>query len=108
MNQPTILIPTQLSGSEDFLSQYKGTCIFVTHDRYFLDSIANRIVELSSGVFFHIKGIYRLLINKTERQTVKKLKNKRGKTFYGANLSGLKRGPRARRTKAKSRLDNFL
>ncbi|MBK6681873.1 MAG: hypothetical protein IPG53_18680 [Ignavibacteriales bacterium] len=37
---------------EKFLASWRGACIFVTHDRYFLDRIANRIVELAHGTFF--------------------------------------------------------
>ena len=109
LDEPTNHLDTDsIEWIEDFLSQYKGTCIFVTHDRYFLDSIANRIVELSSGVFFSHQGNYTdYLINKTERQTVKEIEEQKRQNFLRRELEWVKRGPRARRTKAKSRLDNF-
>jgi len=65
ISQPDILIldePTNhldtssIEWIEDFLAQYNGTCIFVTHDRYFLDKIANRIVELANGIFYSHDG----------------------------------------------------
>jgi len=109
LDEPTNHLDTDsIEWIEDFLSNYKGTCIFVTHDRYFLDSIANRIVELSSGVFFSHQGNYTdYLINKTERQTVKEIEEQKRQNFLRRELEWIKRGPRARRTKAKSRIDNF-
>ncbi len=93
---------------EDFLASYKGTCIFVTHDRYFLDRIANRIVELSAGTFFSHDGNYTdYLINKTERQSIKETEERKRLQFLKRELDWVRKGPRARRTKAKSRLDNF-
>src|SRR3989339_2122011 len=109
LDEPTNHLDTDsIEWIEDFLSHYKGTCIFVTHDRYFLDSIANRIVELSSGVFFSHQGNYTdYLINKTERQTVKEIEEQKRQNFLRRELEWVMRGPKARRTKAKSRLDNY-
>ncbi|MCX6150691.1 MAG: ABC-F family ATP-binding cassette domain-containing protein [Ignavibacteriales bacterium] len=93
---------------ENFLAEYKGTCIFVTHDRYFLDRIANRIVELSSGIFFSHNGNYTdYLINKTERKAIKEAEERKRQNFLRRELDWVMRGPRARRTKAKSRLDKY-
>ncbi|MDP2362895.1 MAG: ATP-binding cassette domain-containing protein, partial [Ignavibacteria bacterium] len=59
LDEPTNHLDTKsIEWLEDFLAQYNGTCIFVTHDRYFLDRIANRIVELSSGTFYSHQGNY--------------------------------------------------
>ena len=85
-----------------------GTCIFVTHDRYFLDNIANRIVELSNGLFYSHNGNYTdYLINKTERQAIKEVEERKRQSFLKRELEWIRRGPRARRTKAKSRIDDF-
>jgi len=93
---------------ENFLSEYNGTCIFVTHDRYFLDKIANRIVELSSGTFYSHNGNYTdYLINKTEREAIKEAEERKRQNFLRRELEWVMRGPRARRTKSKSRLDNY-
>ncbi len=93
---------------ENFLSEYKGTCIFVTHDRYFLDKIANRIVELSNGTFYSHNGNYTdYLINKTEREAIKEAEERKRQNFLRRELDWVLRGPRARRTKAKSRLDKY-
>lgn len=109
LDEPTNHLDTKsIEWLEDFLSNYKGTCIFVTHDRYFLDRIANRIVELSNGVFYSHQGNYtEYLINKAERQAIKEVEERKRQMFLKRELDWVRRGPKARRTKAKSRLDNY-
>ena len=109
LDEPTNHLDTKsIEWLENFLSSYTGTCIFVTHDRYFLDRIANRIVELSSGTFYSHQGNYtEYLINKTERQIIKEVEEHKRQVFLKRELEWVRRGPRARRTKAKSRLNNF-
>jgi len=70
LDEPTNHLDTDSIGwIENFLADYKGTCIFVTHDRYFLDRIANRIVELSNGTLYSHQGNYTdLLMNQMQRQ----------------------------------------
>lgn len=109
LDEPTNHLDTNsIEWVERFLSNYDGSCIFVTHDRYFLDRIANRIVELSSGQFYSHQGNYTdYLINKAERESVREIEEKKRQSFLKRELEWVKRGPRARRTKAKSRLDNY-
>ena len=109
LDEPTNHLDTDsIEWIENFLAAYKGTCIFVTHDRYFLDRIATRIVELSSGIFLSHQGNYTdYLINKSERQLIKEAEEKKRQNFLRRELEWVMRGPRARRTKAKSRLDNY-
>ncbi len=109
LDEPTNHLDTEsIEWTEDFLASYAGTCLFVTHDRYFLDRIANRIVELSGGVFFSHSGNYTdYLINKAERMAVEESEEKKRQNFLRRELEWVRRGPRARRTKSKSRLDNF-
>lgn len=109
LDEPTNHLDTKsIEWIEDFLANYIGTCIFVTHDRYFLDRIANRIVELSAGKFYSHPGNYTdYLINKTERQTVKEVEERKRQNFLKRELEWIRRGPKARRTKAKSRIDNY-
>lgn len=109
LDEPTNHLDTKsIEWLEDFLSNYKGTCIFVTHDRYFLDRIANRIVELSNGVFYSHQGNYtEYLINKAERQAIKEVEERKRQMFLKRELDWVRRGPKARRTKSKSRLDNY-
>ncbi len=109
LDEPTNHLDTNsIEWMERFLSNYSGSCIFVTHDRYFLDRIANRIVELSSGQFYSHQGNYTdYLINKAEREAVREIEEKKRQSFLKRELEWVNRGPRARRTKAKSRLDNY-
>jgi ATP-binding cassette subfamily F protein uup len=109
LDEPTNHLDTKaIEWLEDFLASYSGTCIFVTHDRYFLDRIANRIVELSSGVFYSHQGNYtEYLINKAERHAIKEVEERKRQMFLRRELDWVKRGPKARRTKAKSRLDTY-
>jgi len=109
LDEPTNHLDTDsIEWIENFLTGYKGTCIFVTHDRYFLDRIATRIVELSDGVFFSHQGNYTdYLINKTERQEVRQIEERKRQNFLRRELEWVLKGPKARRTKAKSRIDNF-
>lgn len=109
LDEPTNHLDTKsIEWLENFLAGYKGTCIFVTHDRYFLDRIVNRIVELSNGGFFSHQGNYTdYLINKSERQAIKEVEEHKRQVFLKRELDWVRRGPRARRTKSKSRLNNF-
>jgi ATP-binding cassette subfamily F protein uup len=109
LDEPTNHLDTgSIEWIEDFLADYKGTCIFVTHDRYFLDRIANRIVELADGAFFSHQGNYTdYMINKATRQAIQEVEEKKRQNFLRRELDWVMRGPRARRTKAKSRLDAY-
>jgi len=109
LDEPTNHLDTNsIEWIEKFLSAYNGTCVFVTHDRYFLDRIANRIVELSQGEFISHNGNYtEYLINKAERHAIKELEEKKRQNFLRRELEWVVRGPKARRTKAKSRLDTY-
>lgn len=109
LDEPTNHLDTDsIEWIENFLNQYKGTCIFVTHDRYFLDRIATRIVELSNGEFYSHAGNYtEYLINKTQREALQEIEEKKRQNFLRRELDWVMRGPKARRTKAKSRMDNY-
>ena len=109
LDEPTNHLDTNsIEWLEDFLATYSGTCIFVTHDRYFLDRIANRIVELSGGTFYTHSGNYTdYLVNKAERKSIQEVEDRKRQNFLKRELEWVRRGPKARRTKAKSRLDNF-
>jgi ATP-binding cassette subfamily F protein uup len=109
LDEPTNHLDTKsIEWLEDFLSMYSGTCIFVTHDRYFLDRIANRIVELSGGTFYSHAGNYTdYLVNKAERKSIQEVEDRKRQNFLKRELEWIRRGPKARRTKAKSRLDKF-
>jgi ATPase subunit of ABC transporter with duplicated ATPase domains len=109
LDEPTNHLDTEsIEWIENFLSAYNGTCIFVTHDRYFLDRIANRIVELTNGQFISHRGNYTdYLVNKAERLAIKEVEERKRQNFLRRELEWVVRGPKARTTKAKSRLDTY-
>jgi len=109
LDEPTNHLDTEsIEWIEKFLSAYNGTSIFVTHGRYFLDRIANRIVELSQGEFISHRGNYTdYLVNKAEREAIKEVEERKRQGFLRRELEWVVRGPKARRTKAKSRLDAY-
>lgn len=110
LDEPTNHLDTNtIEWMEKFLASWRGACIFVTHDRYFLDRIANRIVELAHGTFFSHQGNYTdYLLNKAERDSLREAGEKKRQSFLRNELDWVMRGPRARRTKAKSRLDKYF
>lgn len=109
LDEPTNHLDTEsIEWLEEFLSDYPGACLFVTHDRYFLDRIANRIVELSRGTFFSHVGTYTdFLEAKAERHTVEENQESARQNFLKRELEWVRRRPRARRTKSKDRVERF-
>lgn len=93
---------------ERHLKQYKGTVIAVTHDRYFLDNVAEWILELDRGHGIPFKGNYTSwLEQKQERlELEKKAEDKRLKTLE-RELEWIRQSPGARRTKSKARISNY-
>ena len=110
LDEPTNHLDTQsIEWMESFLADYSGACLFVTHDRYFLDSIATRTVELSNGECYSHDGNYTdFLIDKAEREAQLETEERKRNRFLRRELEWVRRGPRARRTKAKSRLKSYF
>jgi ATP-binding cassette subfamily F protein uup len=110
LDEPTNHLDTQsIEWMENFLADFSGACLFVTHDRYFLDSIATRTVELSNGVCFSHDGNYTdFLIDKAEREAQLETEERKRNRYLRRELDWVRRGPRARRTKAKSRLKSYF
>ncbi len=109
LDEPTNHLDTDaIEWLENFLSRYSGTCIMVTHDRYFLDRIADRILELSDASIYSHPGNYTAyLAGKVSREDqMEKLENKR-QSFLRRELEWVRRGPKARTTKSKSRLERY-
>jgi ATP-binding cassette subfamily F protein uup len=93
---------------EDFLRGFPGAVIFVTHDRYFLDQIATRIIEVSEGRAFSHPGNYTAYLeSKAVRQSIAEQGERRRQRFLRVELEWVKAGVRAQRSKAKHRLDSF-
>jgi ABC transport system ATP-binding/permease protein len=110
LDEPTNHLDTQsIEWTEEFLSGYSGACLFVTHDRYFLDSIANRIVELSGGTCYTHTGNYTdFLIDQAEREAQMETEESKRKSFLRRELEWVRKSPRARGTKSKGRLKKYF
>ena len=110
LDEPTNHLDTRsIEWMEEFLAGFSGACLFVTHDRYFLDAIANRTVELSNGVCHPHDGNYTdFLIDKAKREEQLETEEQKRNMFLRRELAWVRRGAKARRTKAKSRLKNYF
>jgi ATP-binding cassette subfamily F protein uup len=93
---------------EDFLREFPGAVIFVTHDRYFLDVIATRIIELADGRCFSHPGNYTAYLeSKAVRQQIADQTERRRQRFLREELDWVRAGVRAQRSKPRHRLETF-
>ncbi|MDD2484659.1 MAG: ABC-F family ATP-binding cassette domain-containing protein, partial [Eubacteriales bacterium] len=93
---------------ESYLIKYNGAIVMVTHDRYFLDRVANRIVEIEKGSLYGYPGNYsKYLELKAEREEMEVASERKRQTLYKKELAWIKRGARARSTKSKGRIERF-
>lgn len=97
-----------ISWLESFLNGYRGAILMVTHDRYFLDRVTNRIFELSFGKLYEYKGNYEAyIIAKAERERVGVEQEEKRKQLYKQELEWMRAGVKARGTKQQARQDRF-
>jgi len=110
LDEPTNHLDTESTEwIEDFLAGYRGACLLVTHDRYFLDRVTNRIVELFAGSFFSHNGNYSdFLVAKAERMLTEESQEQGRQRFLKRELDWVRRAPKARTTKSKSRVDRYF
>ncbi|MEY5025988.1 MAG: hypothetical protein RLZZ244_1516 [Verrucomicrobiota bacterium] len=110
LDEPTNHLDTEsIQWLEDFLARYSGTCLFVTHDRYFLDRVSTRILEIAQGQFFSFPGNYTdFLISQAEREAIAEQAEHRRQKFLKSELEWVRRAPSARRTKSQDRLDRYF
>lgn len=93
---------------EDYLSRFNGALLLVTHDRYFLDRVTNRMFELDGGKLYSYKGNYGAFLEakavreENEAATLDKRKN-----LFRRELEWIRRGAKARSTKQKARIERF-
>lgn len=93
---------------ENYLAGPNITIIMVTHDRYFLDNVANQIIELDRGQLFKYKGNYAYFLEKkSEREEMLKTEVAKAKNLLKKELDWMRRQPKARGTKAKYRIDAY-
>jgi ATP-binding cassette subfamily F protein uup len=109
LDEPTNhLDPESIEWVAGFLENFGGTFLVVTHDRYFLDRVANRIVELSDGRFFRHEGNYTdYLLAKVERQAADAVIEHKRQMFLKKELAWVRQGPRAQRSKQKNRFERY-
>lgn len=110
LDEPTNHLDTEaIEWQEKFLAGYQGTCLFVTHDRYFLDNIATSIIELTGAGFISYTGNYTdYLLTRAERMENEARAEHKRQRFLTKELEWVRRGPKARTTKAKDRIDRFF
>ncbi|MFA6568518.1 MAG: ATP-binding cassette domain-containing protein [Victivallales bacterium] len=109
LDEPTNHLDTDaIEWLEKFLARYPGACIMVTHDRYFLDRVAERILELSDGTIYSHPGNYTAYLSaKAAREAQSEALEDKRQSFLRRELDWVRRGPKARTTKSKSRLDRY-
>ena len=94
---------------ENFLSSQKSTLLLVTHDRYFLDTVCNEIIEMEDEKLYVYKGDYDYFLEqKSLRQEVQQSELQKDKNIFRKELEWMRKQPKARTTKSKSRQDAFV
>ena len=109
LDEPTNhLDPESIEWVAEFLDVFHGSFLVVTHDRYFLDRVAKRMVELSDGRFFSHAGNYTdYLLDKAERQAADATIEHKRQMFLKKELAWVRQGPRAQRSKQKNRFERY-
>ena len=93
---------------ENFFAKEKMTLFMVTHDRYFLERVCNEILELDEGTLYSYKGNYTYFLGKKQqRLEQEQASQEKAKNLYVRELDWIRRQPKARTTKSKSRIDDF-
>lgn len=109
LDEPTNHLDNAMSEwLEEYLIQFRGAILMVTHDRYFLDRVANRIVEVDQGKLYSYPGNYSEFVRlKEERQNMALATERKRKSLLRTELEWLSRGARARSTKQKAHIDRI-
>ncbi|GAA3661585.1 ABC-F family ATP-binding cassette domain-containing protein [Asaccharospora irregularis] len=93
---------------EEYINARKGSLLMITHDRYFLDRVTNRIIELDKGRLFSYEGNYSTFLErKSERLSLEASLEDKRQNLIRKELAWVRRGARARSTKQKARLQRF-
>ena len=109
LDEPTNHLDTEsILWLENYLKGLQCAVLFVTHDRYFLDRVATRVIELSYGRFFSHDGNYNeYLIAKSEREQQEQAAESKRQKFLRSELEWVRAGVKARTTKSRHRLESF-
>jgi ABC transport system ATP-binding/permease protein len=109
LDEPTNHLDAQtIEWLEGRLAAWQGALIVVTHDRYFLDNVATRILEIDRGKAYGYEGNYEdFLLAQAERLSIEAESEYQRASFVRREIDWIRRGPKARTTKAKARIDRF-
>ena len=109
LDEPTNHLDSEMADwLEDYLKRFKGALLMITHDRYFLDSVTNRIVELDNGKLYSYQANYEGFLElKAERMDMEKASERKRQSILRVELEWMKRGARARSTKQKGRIMRY-
>lgn len=109
LDEPTNHLDSEMADwLEDYLKKFKGALLMITHDRYFLDSVTNRIVELDNGKLYSYQANYEGFLElKAERMDMEKASERKRQSILRTEIAWMQRGARARSTKQKGRIQRF-
>lgn len=109
LDEPTNHIDNEMAlWLEDYLNKFKGVIIMVTHDRYFLDRVTNKILEISHGKLYGYTANYSQFLElKTQREEMELATERKRQSVLRMEIEWAKRGCRARTTKQKARLERL-
>lgn len=109
LDEPTNhLDHAMLEWLEDYLKRYRGVVIMVTHDRYFLDKVTNKILEISRGNMYSYESNYSGFLElKAQREEMELASERKRQSILRMEIEWAKRGCRARTTKQKARLERL-
>lgn len=109
LDEPTNHLDNEMARwLEDYLISYRGAVVMVTHDRYFLDRVVSRIVEVEQGKIYSYPGSYADYVGlKMQRQDMEQATERKRKSILKKELAWLARGARARATKQKAHIQRI-
>lgn len=109
LDEPTNHLDEQMiAWLEEYLRNFRGTVLMVTHDRYFMDKVTNKILEISHGAIYSYEANYsRFLELKAEREEMELASERKRQSVLRMELEWVKRGCRARSTKQRARLERL-
>lgn len=109
LDEPTNHLDSSMADwLEEYLKKFRGALLMITHDRYFLDSVSNRIVELDKGKLYSYQANYAGYLElKEERMAMEDASERKRQTILRTELQWIRRGARARSTKQKGRIQRF-
>ena len=109
LDEPTNHLDAEMiAWLEEYLREFRGTVLMVTHDRYFLDRVTNRILEISHGQMYSYPANYsQFLEMKAEREEMELASERKRQSVLRMELEWAKRGCRARSTKQRARLERL-